>query len=1052
MSIQVPLVEQGTPGGALERRRVQEEVRGRLFAGRGRPVRIGRFVVLRRLGSGGMGVVYAARDDELERDIAVKLLQPTHDDEGSRQRLLQEARAMAKLSHPNVVAVHEVGEHEGQVFVAMELVRGETLRAWAQAQPRSWRQVLAVMLQVARGLAAAHEAGIVHRDVKPENALVAETRGGLRVSLVDFLPHSVSDVVRADALEASSVQFEEELVVTKTGALIGTPAYMAPELWEGRAADERSDQFAFCVTLWEALYGERPQVGETGPHSRSKAAPITKDDRGPSQRGTKVPGWLRRVVERGLSVDPEQRWPSMEALLHALERGQTRARVRRGLGVTALLGLGVAMFVGVQELERRRAVAACERAGESIAEVWNEDAREKLREALIGTGVNHAEVTAQKVMPWLDEHARAWQSARTDACLDTDVHGTWDTDLHERAQWCLDDRRMALEALLEELSRGTPQSVEKAVQAAYALEHAESCRERDLLVRTPSPPPEAREDARAVRVLVSRAAALHRMGAYEAGLEVARDAMERAAALDSSSVTARARFWLGTSLEGTGAYAEAEEALEAAYFEAAHAGAVESATIAAERLAYLVGPRLGRHAEALRWSRLAEVGLASLPDIAGVREARHLGYLARVHQATSSYDQAKELYESSLAIYENAVEPDHLDLTWILTGLANVSWSMGEFAEARAMHERVLAISMKTLGPEHISVAVSLSNIANAEWALGSYDEARELYERALTLEERTLGPEHPDLVLTVNGLAGVHAAMGTYEEAKRLQERALALWEKAFGPEHPDVAMGLDNLALTHQAMGRYDEAIRLFERALAIHSKTLGPEHSEVAKSLNSIANIHMAMGAYDEAKKLYEQALGVREKTLEPEHPIVAESLSNLARVYRAMGTYDEAKQLSMRALAIHEKTPGADELGVGWSLVVLADVHQAMGTHAEAKGLYERALAIYEKKLGPEHDLAAYALVGLARVALGQGRVADAVAFAKRAVMIRENGDVPAENLAEARFVLARATWEAGGDRAQALSLARAARDGWRQVGAEPPEIDQVEAWLAKRRAR
>jgi eukaryotic-like serine/threonine-protein kinase len=1008
MSMQVPWVEGGTPADALERRRVQEEVRGRLFAGRGRPVRIGRFVVLRRLGSGGMGVVYAARDDELERDIAVKLLQPTHADEGSRQRLLQEARAMAKLSHPNVVAVHEVGEHEGQVFVAMELVRGETLRAWAQAQPRSWRQVLAVMLQVARGLAAAHEAGIVHRDVKPENALVAETRGGPRVSLVDFLPHSVSEVVRADALEPSSVQFEEELVVTKTGALIGTPAYMAPELWEGRAADARSDQFAFCVTLWEALYGERPQVGETGPQSESNAAPITQDDRGPSQRGTKVPGWLRRMVERGLSVDPEQRWPSMEALLHALERGQTRARVRRGLGVAALLGLGVATFVGVQELERRRAVAACERAGESIAEVWNETARERLREALVGTGVSHAEVTAQKVMPWLEDHAKAWEVARTDACLDTDVHGTWDEDVHTRAQWCLDERRMELEALVEELSRGTPESVHNAVPAAAGLERIEPCRERDLLVRTPTPPAEHREEVRAVQTELSRAAALQLAGTYEEALTVARDVLQRAEAIQWPPLVAKARFQLGSLLEKTGAYGEAEEALEAAYFEAAKAGAIEVATAAANALVFVVGDELARHAEGLRWWRLAEVGLASLPDVAGTQAATQLSNLACVHRA------------------------------------------MGAFEEAKGLLDRALAIEEKTLGSGHPNVAKTLNNLAVVHNDSGSYEEAKVLHERALAIREKTLGPDHPSIATSLNNLGIAYQILGLHGKAKVLHHRALRIRERALGPEHADVAVDLSNLALVHGATGSYREAKALHERALAISEKARGVNHPAAAVSLNNLAGIHLDLGEHEEAIELLERALAIRESAFGFDHPAVSECLSNLAATRMKLGSYEEAKVLLERALAIDEKALGPEHSSVARGLHNLSQVHAAVGEHARAKRLGERGLAIREKVLGPTHPAVGDSLVGLATVALEQGGVEDAVQLAARAVKVRENAAVPEKTRAQARFVLARAIWEAGEDRSRAVAEAETARDEWLEAGANAQDLVEVETWLSERR--
>jgi eukaryotic-like serine/threonine-protein kinase len=932
--------ELGSLGDTLGATQVRNEgeatrPRRRVKAGLERGTLVGRYLVLARLGAGGMGVVYAAYDPELDRKVALKLLLPSFEGASAtgkaskrRGRLLREAQALAKLQHPNVVTIHDVGEHEERVWLAMEHVEGRTLGAWRKERPRSWAEVLDVLVRTGRGVAAAHAAGLLHRDLKPDNVMVAADG---RVRVMDFgLARTRGDASEDGSSKDGSTDGEEgarpnhealEMRMTQAGALLGTPAYMAPEQFSGREVGEATDQFSLCVTLWEALYGERPFVGETLPELMTR---VLEGERRPPPRGARVPAWLRRVVERGLSLEAKQRWPSMEALLEALERGQKQARFRRGLGVAGLLGLGAAAFAGWQELDRRRGIAACERAGHDIAEVWNEEARHKLREALVDTGVSHAQDTANKVMPWLDVHARAWQSARTDACLDAEVHGTWDEDVHERAKWCLDERRMELEALVEELSRGTPESIPTAVLAAAGLERIEPCRERDLLVRKLNPPAEHREEVRAVRTELSRAAALQRTGAYAAGLEVALDALERAQALDWPPLTAAARLRLGRLLDKTGAHAEAEETLEAAYFGAAKAGAVEVATDAADVLVHVVGYRLARHAEGLRWSRLAEIGLASLPDVAGVREAIHF------------------------------------------------------------------------------------HNLANVHWATGTYDVAKGLYERALAIYEKTLGLEHPDVAMSLNNLAAVHLAMGTHDEAKRLFERALAIREKALGLEHPDVAMSLNNLALVHHAVGTYDEAKELFERALVIDEKALGPEHPDVARSLSYLAAIHQAMGTYDEAKGLCERGLAIYEKALGLEHPDVAMSLNNLAAVHLAMGTRDEAK------------------------------------------GLFERALAIYEKAMGPEHPLVAHPLVGLARLALYQGRVADAVAFAERAVKIRENADAPAADLAGARFVLARATWDAGEDRSHALGLAEAARQGWRETGHNAEEVAETEAWLAKRR--
>lgn len=276
--------EQGEP--SVEQRRVASEVRSVLF-GENERMRIGRFVVEEPLGQGGMGVVYAAHDPDLDRRVAVKLLSRA-DADGFEARLRLEAQAMARLSHPNVAVVHEVGSHEGRVFVAMELVDGVTLRAWADDHARSWREILDVYLQAGDGLVAAHEAGLVHRDFKPDNAMLG-TDG--RVRVLDF--GLASSRRHEEGIDDRDTRIARDRL-TETGTLLGTPAYMAPEQIDGGGVDTRSDQFAFCVALFEALYGVRPYsgrtVGELGEAIGAGHIAAPKRSVGPA--------WLRRVLQR----------------------------------------------------------------------------------------------------------------------------------------------------------------------------------------------------------------------------------------------------------------------------------------------------------------------------------------------------------------------------------------------------------------------------------------------------------------------------------------------------------------------------------------------------------------------------------------------------------------------------------------------------------------------------------------------------------------------------------------------------------------------------------
>jgi tRNA A-37 threonylcarbamoyl transferase component Bud32 len=310
--------------------------------------RVGRYVVRELIGRGAMGAVYAANDPDLDRRLAVKVVRANALSDAARQRtrtrLLREAQAMARLSHPEVITVYDVGAFGNELFVAMEYVEGETLRHWRDSQPRSHAEILAVYERAGRGLAAAHEAGLVHRDFKPDNVLIG--RDG-RVRVTDFgLARSVDD--QEPVSEAEAVASSEAIVLTttltRTGTLVGTPAYMAPEQLRGGAADARSDVFSFCVALYESLYGERPFAGSTVP---ALQVAIEQGAVRATPALTGVPAGIRDVLLRGLRAAPDERWSTMRALLDAFREASVVPR-RRRLTVGAAAGaVGLLFAVGV---------------------------------------------------------------------------------------------------------------------------------------------------------------------------------------------------------------------------------------------------------------------------------------------------------------------------------------------------------------------------------------------------------------------------------------------------------------------------------------------------------------------------------------------------------------------------------------------------------------------------------------------------------------------------------------------------------------------------------
>ncbi len=396
--------------------------------------------------------------------------------------------------------------------------------------------------------------------------------------------------------------------------------------------------------------------------------------------------------------------------------------------------------------------------------------------------------------------------------------------------------------------------------------------------------------------------------------------------------------------------------------------------------------KMGKSIEDARES-LRRVEIARGPDHVDV--ATSLSGLAHFLEAQGEYEEARPLYERSLAILEKSLGPDHRDVARGLNNLAVFLKTQGEYEEARPLCERSLAIWEKSLGPDHPEVALTLNNLARLLMVQGEYEEARPLFERALLIREKSLGPDHRDVAASLNNLAVVLKMQGEYEEARPLYERSLAILEKSLGPDHPDVAQSMNNLGGLFMTQGEYEEARPLFERSLAILEESLGPDHPYVAQSLNSLASLLETQGQYEESRPLYERSLAIREKSLGPDHPDVAQSLNNLAKLRRTQGHYQEARPLCERSLAIREKSLGPDHPDVAKCLSNLALFFEAQGHYEEARPLHERSLAIREKSLGPDHPSVAIGLHNLALLEADVGNIEKASDVTRRALLIQES---------------------------------------------------------------
>jgi tetratricopeptide (TPR) repeat protein/tRNA A-37 threonylcarbamoyl transferase component Bud32 len=991
--------------GTPDQRQQRLAIAGALF---GVAVSIGRYRLLNRLGEGGMGTVYAAFDDRLDRKIAIKLLRTSRlDGAEARERTLREARALARLSHPNVVHVYEVGEYDDQLFVAMEFLAGPTLRAWLDdAQPRTWNERLAVMLQAGRGLAAAHAEGIIHRDFKPHNAMFGADG---RVRVLDFGLASLGEGEVDHTGDSADPSESVGGRLTKTGALLGTPAYMAPEQFESARADARSDQFAFCVALHEALYGERPFEGRTFFELRRA---VEGGRIKTAKPGSPVPTWLRKVVLRGLAHDPAERFESMQALLDALV-DDPAVRRRKWWSAAAVVGLlgasaGAQLWMDPQQPAEDRACMGMEAQLEGV---WDDTRRAEVKTAIEATELGYASATWERVEQRLDEYTQQWVAARVEACEATD-QGRQSSDLLDLRMACLDERLLHVRATVDVLAQADATVVMDAVQAVARLPDLDRCADVNALTAE-IPPPEDDEVAKRVAALdeqLVKAKALQHTGQYAKGVELASTIAKQAVEIGYEPLMARAWLRQGDLQRLAGDYEGAVTTLEQAHETAVGLQMADEAASSSSILVFVLGFDLDRHAEARSWAKHAKPWSRA----AGTPEARasyHNNVGTAVHSEGKD-EEAREHHEQALAILE-ALNPEDPGVGTALNSLGNAAKGQGKYQEAYDYYARALAIWKKALGPEHPTVAKCIANLGSAAHAKGDYAEAYQHLHESVAIYERSLGPEHPDITLPLTTLGELAWREGKYEDSRRYQERALAIKEKTLGPDNVSVAVSLGILGMLARKEGKYDEARGHLQRAQAILEKALGPEHKRIAICLNSLGNLATDEGKYDEAREYFERALEIWEKTQGPEHSDVGIALVNLGNIALQTEQYEQARQ------------------------------------H------FERALAISEKWMAPDHPDLAYHLHGLGESLLGLGRPAEALPLLERALTLQtaKAGD-PVE-LANTRFSLAKALWDApankGRDRDRALESAELARAAQAEAGERSArELDEVTTWLARRK--
>ncbi len=811
---------------------------------------LSRYVVLERLAKGGMGEVYAAYDPDLDRKVAIKLLRSDLHGTGAsaelRLRLLREAQAMARLAHPNVVTVHDVGLIGDQVFVAMEFVEGETLTQWLKGRPRTWAQVLDIFLYAGRGLAAAHAVGLTHRDFKPDNVLIGKDK---RVRVMDFgLAQAQAEPAKKDEPPDSITDSGSGAMkrrITPPGTVLGTPAYMAPEQLYGQPTDPRSDQFSFCVALYEGLYGERPFAGDS---SGAIAVEIAQHRIRPAPRDARVPPRIRKLIVRGLSESPADRYRSIDALLIGLSRRKS-AVVRQWTAVGAAAVVAITIAAAVQST--RGAGSRCGSIDQRLDGVWDAQVKTQAQNAFTATGKPFAPRAWADAAKAIDGYTTRWVQLRREAC---EAKEDAQDEALGRTIVCLGRRLNDVQAVAQLFTRADAEIVERAMATSLGLPSLDACTAALPVPVVVGP------EAEALRAQLAGVKARLDAGKYAEGLKLARELLAKAGASTDRGARAEAGLLTGILAFRQGDAKGAEALLEQAALDAEAAREDELAARA--------------------W--IERVGVGAL---------------------TSRFDDADIAGRHARAAVDRIGRNDELE-AMLANNLGVLAWSRGRYDEAVAGYQRAIGLRQQAYGAMHPLVARGWTNVGTALKSAGKYDEAIAAYRKAQEIEEATLDPSHPAVAETLNNLGNALNEKGDRPAALLAFGKSLEIKERAFGGDALSVGITLTNLGAVLLEAQRLDEARTALERALAIKEKAAGPQTLTVAVTLTNLAAVERAAGKPARAVELDRRALNIRERLLGPSHRDLAFNLTGLGESLCALKKADEGAVLLTRALGLRE----------------------------------------------------------------------------------------------------------------------------------------------------
>jgi tetratricopeptide (TPR) repeat protein/predicted Ser/Thr protein kinase len=930
------------------------------------PASIGRYRIIRLLGEGGMGTVYEAEQEEPRRVVALKVIKLGLAAPDRLRRFRRESQALARLQHPGIAQIYESSTADAgfgpQPFFAMEFIRGLPLKKYAEAHQINTRQKLVLMVKICEAVHHAHQRGLIHRDLKPNNILVDETG---QPKILDF---GVARVTESDAPEGDS----QPTMQTDLGQLVGTLAYMSPEqvLGDPLEVDTRSDVYALGVILYELLSGRLPyQVN----YRQLPEAVHTIRDEEPASLSSidrDYRGDIETLVRKALEKHKTRRYTSAADLGADIQRYlndepimarppsagyqlQKFSRRHRGLmagmaAVFVVLLTGVAVSTSQAIRANRAGQAALSQRDRAIAAEANA-VQERNRALAEKQRADDEAASAKAVNDFLQNGLLAQASASAQARPGTKP----DPDLKVRT--ALDRAASSIAGTFDKQPL-VEASIRKTIGNTYLdlgiFPEAERQIERSLELRRRllgEDHPDTLASLRNLAILYRR-----------------QDKPAEAETLLTKVLDAQRRV-LGKDHPDT---LESAHDLALVYYDQEKFAQAEPLLIEA-----LDGQR----------RTLGEKHPST---------ARTMNNLAELYKDEGKFARAEPLHLRALEIQRSVLGKEHPDTLDTMNSLAVLYEAEGKTAQAERLYTNVLGVQRRVLGAEHTGTLVTMNNLANLLRTEGRYPEAESLQTRTLEIQRRVLGEEAMETTSTMNNLAVTYQVQGKYAQAEAFFTKLLEIRRRTSGEENPATALAMNNLAVLSGKEGKWAQAEPFLANALAIRRRVLGDDHPLTLITMCNLGFVYQMQGRYAQAEPLSVRAFEGLRRVEGEEHNDSLICTNLLGLLYRSEGKYAQAESLLMKALAIRRRILGVDHPDTIKSMNSLASLYRSEGKDAEAETLLAAVLEARRRVLGPMHPDTTSVMALLGEVRLQQKKYADAEALLREA---RNNGEkTPADS--------------------------------------------------------